>query len=98
MSPAAGPTIWENLFPVFIAAIAVYFLFFRPNQRRVQEQEKTRAALKRGDSVLTSSGILGTIEGLTDSMVTLQIAAGVKIKVLKSAIAGLASEELDKKS
>lgn len=94
---AAGPTIWENLFPFFLAAIAMYFLFFRPQQRRVQQQEKTRSSLKRGDSVLTSSGILGTIEGLTDTMVTLQIAAGVKIKVLKSAIAGLASDELEKK-
>lgn len=97
MSPAAGPTLWENLFFPFVAVIVMYFLFLRPNQRRAQEQEKTRANLKRGDSVLTSSGILGQIEGLTDTFVTLQIATGVKIKVLKTAIAGLASEGLEKK-
>lgn len=93
----AGPTLWEQLFPFAILIVLMYLFILRPQQRRVQEQEKVRSALKRGDSVLTSSGILGTIEGLTDSFVTLQIASGVKIKVLKSAIAGPASEELEKK-
>jgi preprotein translocase subunit YajC len=94
---AAGPTIWETMFPYAILLVVMYLVLIRPQQRRSQEQQKTREALKRGDSVLTSGGILGTIEGLTESFVTLQIANGVKIKVLKSAIAGPASEELEKK-
>lgn len=94
---AAGPTLWENLFPFVLLFALLYFLIWRPQQRRVQDQNRVRNALKRGDSVLTTGGILGTIEGLTDSVVTLQIANGVKIKVLKSAIAGPAAEELEKK-
>jgi len=93
----AGPTMWEQLFPFVILIVLMYLFIFRPQQRRAAEQDKIRSGLKRGDSVLTSSGILGTIEGLTDSFVTLQIASGVKIKVLKTAIAGPASEELEKK-
>lgn len=96
-APAAGPTMLETLFPYAILLVVMYLLLIRPQQRRAQEQQKTRENLKRGDSVLTSSGILGTIEGLTDTFVTLQIASGVKIKVLKTAIAGPASEELEKK-
>ena len=93
---AAGPSLLENLFP-FIAIFALfYFLILRPQQRRSQGQRDFQTNLKRGDSVLTSSGIMGTIEGLTDRFVTLQIANGVKIKVLKSAIASGVSEELEK--
>lgn len=93
----AGPSIWEQLFPFAVMFMVVFFLFIRPQQRRNQEQLKFRTSLKKGDSVFTSSGILGTIEGLTDHVITLQIAAGVKIKVLRTAIAGGASEELEKK-
>jgi preprotein translocase subunit YajC len=94
---AAGPSLMEQLFPFVLVFIVAYLFLLRPQQKRMQDQEKVRGALKRGDSVLTSGGILGTIEGLTESFVTLQIANGVKIKVLKSAIAGPASEELEKK-
>ena len=93
---AAGPSMWESLFPFALIFVVFYFVLIRPQQRRGKEQEATRAALKRGDSVLTTGGILGTIEGLTDSVVTLQIANGVKIKVLKSYIAGPAAEGLGK--
>ena len=89
------PSLLEQLFPFAIMFLVVFFLFIRPQQRRTQEQQKFRESLKKGDSVFTSSGILGTIEGLTDNVITLQVASGVKIKVLRSAIA--ASEELEKK-
>lgn len=93
----ASPSMWEQALPFVLIFVVFYLLILRPQQKRMQEQQKTREALKRGDSVLTSGGILGTIEGLTESFVTLQISNGVKIKVLKSAIAGPASEELEKK-
>lgn len=91
------PSIWEQLFPFIIIFLIFFFLVLRPQQRRAQDQRKFRDALKKGDSVLTTGGILGTIEGLTEQVVTLQIANGVKIKVLRSAIAAGASEELEKK-
>ena len=96
-APAAGPTLWENLFP-FLMMFLIFFLFIlRPQQRRAQEQKKLLDELKRGDSVLTSGGILGTIEGLTERFVTLQIANGVKIKVLRTAIAGQATEAIEER-
>lgn len=96
-APVATPSIWEQLFPFAIILLVFFFLVIRPQQRRTQEQQKFRTGLKKGDSVFTTSGILGTIEGLTDHVITLQVASGVKIKVLRSAIAGGASEELEKK-
>lgn len=93
-----APSIWEQLFPFIIIFLIFFFLVLRPQQRRANDQKKFRDSLKRGDSVLTSGGIMGTIEGLTDHFVTLQIANGVKIKVLRTAIAAGVNEELEKKS
>ncbi len=93
----AGPSVLEQLFPFVFIILIFFLLVWRPQQRRLADQAKLRASLKRGDSVLTSGGILGTIEGLTDAFVTLQIANGVKIKVLRSAIMGPAAEETEKK-
>lgn len=93
----ASPSIIETIFPFAIMFLVIFFLFIRPQQKRNQDQNKFREALKKGDSVLTSGGILGTIEGLTERFVTLQIAGGVKIKVLRTAIAAGMTEELEKK-
>lgn len=97
-APAAGPSLLEQFFPFIIVIFIFYFLVIRPQQKRLQNQKNFTTNLKRGDSVLTTGGIVGTIEGLTDLFVTLQIANGVKIKVLRSAIASGVTEELERKS
>ncbi len=95
---AAGkPSLLEQFFPFIFIILIFFFLVWRPQQKRAQEQKSFREKLKRGDSVLTSGGILGTIEGLTDQFVTLQIANGVKVKVLRSAVASSVNEENEKK-
>lgn len=90
-APAAtpkGPSTLEALLP-FAAMIAIfYFLVIRPQAQRQKAQQKLLSELKRGDDVVTSSGILGRIEGLTELYVTLEIADGVRIKMLRSQIAG----------
>jgi preprotein translocase subunit YajC len=91
-----APSMLEQFFPFIIIFLIFFFLVIRPQQRRSQTHKNFVTGLKRGDSVLTSGGIMGTIEGLTDHFVTLQIANGVKIKVLKSAIASGVNEELEK--
>jgi len=90
------PGMLEQFFPFIIIFLIFFFLVIRPQQKRAANQKTFLSGLKRGDSVLTTGGIVGTIEGLTDLFVTLQIANGVKIKVLRSAIASGISEELEK--
>lgn len=87
------PTFLENMFPVLLIFIAFYFFVIRPQARQKREHQKTLETLKKGDSVLTLSGILGRIEGLTEKYVTLEIDQGVKVKILRSQIAGLAKED-----
>ncbi len=92
-APAAKPSLFENLIPAIFFLALVYFLFMRPQQKRTQAHQKLLTDLKRGDSVLTSGGILGTIEGLTEKFVTLKIADDVKIRILRSQIAGPTQED-----
>ena len=94
---AARPSLMEQVFPFVIIFLIFFFLVIRPQQRRAQTHKGFLTTIKRGDSVLTTGGILGTIEGLTEQFVILQVADGVKIRVLKAQIASNAAEELVKK-
>ena len=93
----ARPSMLEQIFPFAIIFMIFFFLVIRPQQKRAQTHKGFLQNLKRGDSVLTSGGILGTIEGLTEQFVTLQIADGVKIRVLKTQVASGVAEEMVKK-
>lgn len=82
------PSMLEMILP-FVFIFGVMYLFvIRPQAKRQKEQMKFISELKRGDEVVLASGIFGRIEGLTEAAVTLEIADGVRIKVLRSQIAG----------
>ena len=73
-----------------------YFLMIRPQKKKLDEEKALIAGLAKGDEVYTKSGIIGTIYGLTDSVVTLEVSEGTKMKVLKSHIGGLAKKLFEK--
>ena len=91
----ASPSIFEQLMPFIFIFVIFYFLLIRPQQKRGRQHQDFLVKLKRGDNVLTASGVYGVIEGLTDRFVTLEVADGVNIRILKSQIAS--SVEEDKK-
>ena len=72
--------------PFAIMFGVLYFLMIRPQQKKVKDQQALITSLKTGDEVLTSSCILGTITGVADKVVTLEIADDVRIKILKSQV------------
>lgn len=70
--------------------VVFYFILIKPQQKRLKQHQATLAALKRGDKVLTGGGIVGKITKVNDSdMVTVEIATGVEVTVLKSTLSGL---------
>ncbi|MBX7231906.1 MAG: preprotein translocase subunit YajC [Bdellovibrionales bacterium] len=97
-SSAAKPNLLETMMPFLMMFGVIYFLILRPQSKRNQAQKVFLSSLKKGDSVLTSSGILGSIEGLTDKFVTLEIANNVRVRILRSQIAGPAQQQEDQKS
>lgn len=73
-------------------AVLFYLLIFMPAQKRQKKVNELLRNLKTGDKVITNGGIYGTIVGLEDDCVQLRIAEQVKVKMLRSAIAGLQPE------
>jgi preprotein translocase subunit YajC len=66
--------------------LAMYFLMFRPQQKKAREHAQLLKTLKNGDRIVTTSGILGTVIGIKDKSVSLR-SADTKLEVLKSSIA-----------
>ena len=85
-APPAGPSFIENLLPMILVFGVVYFLMIRPQLNQKKEHDSFVSDLKKGQQVLTSGGVLGTIEGITEQFVTLEIAEEVRIKVLKKQV------------
>jgi preprotein translocase subunit YajC len=81
-----SPGMGSMLLPFAAMFGVVYFLMIRPQQKKMKEQQDMLGQLKQGDEVVTTSGILGTIRGLTEKVVTIEIDDDVKIKVLKSQV------------
>ena len=89
---AQGPSALEQLVPWILIFAVFYFFLIRPQSKQRKEHQKFLSEMKRGDEVLTMSGILGTVEGLTEKYVTLEVSEGVRFKILRSQIAGYAKE------
>jgi len=75
--------------PMIIVFGIFYFLVFRPQQKAQREKQKMISELKRGDEVVTNAGLYGKITDLTETVVMLQIANNVTIKMDRSQIGGV---------
>lgn len=93
--PAApGPGGGMGLFvPFILIFIIMYFLMFRPQKKRQQEQQRLVSSLKTGDRVVTNAGIHGLIANVKETTVMLKVADNVKIEVDKSAVTNVLKED-----
>ena len=84
--------------PLILIFVIFYFFLIRPQQKRTKEHKLMVAALKRGDEVITSGGIVGTIERiLGDDKLDLSISENVTIQVVQSTIQSLLNKPNTKK-
>ncbi len=70
----------------------MYFLLIRPQKKQQKKHQDMISSLKKGDRVLTTGGILGTIKAISDPIIYLDVADGVTIKIRKEHIGGLQTE------
>jgi preprotein translocase subunit YajC len=91
------PNFLVQFAPFIVIFFIFYFLMIRPQKKRMMEEQNLLNSLNKGDEIYTKSGIIGTITGLTEKVVTLEVSQGVKMKVLRSHVAGLAQKLFDKK-
>jgi len=92
-----GPAGFIQMVVPFAAMFAIlYFIVLRPQQRQKADRERMLNALKRGDRVVTSSGIHGTVVGLNEHTITLRVADQVKLDFDRSAVARVVEVTSDK--
>jgi len=85
-------------FAPFIAiAFIFYFLVIKPQKKSLEDEKSMLDTLSKGDEVYTKAGILGTIVGMTEKIVTLEVNDSTKLKILRSHVGGLSSKLFEKK-
>jgi preprotein translocase subunit YajC len=85
-APSAGAAVAQFL-PIILIFIIFYFLLIRPQQKKMKEHKAMVEALRRGDQVVTSGGIVGKVSKVQeDNMVEVEIADGVRVKVIRHTI------------
>ena len=89
---------FAQFIPLILIFVIFYFFLIRPQQKKVKEHKAMVRALKRGDDVITSGGIVGKIEKVyEDDKVDLSISEGVTIKIIKSTVQSLLNSPNTKK-
>ena len=89
---------FAQFIPLILIFVIFYFFLIRPQQKKVKEHKLMVTALKRGDEVITSGGIVGRIEKvLGDDKVVIQISENVTVEVVQSTIQSLLSKPVTKK-
>ena len=96
MAPPPGQgqaNSWLQLVPLVVIFVIFYFLLIRPARTRQKLVQKMLDALKSGDKVVTSGGLLGTVVAIDKGIVQLRIADKVRVDVTRSSIVGLQDQE-----
>jgi len=89
---------FAQFIPLILIFVIFYFFLIRPQQKKAKDHKSMIASLKRGDEVMTSGGILGTIERVfDDDKVDLLISENITVKVVKSTIQSLSKNPETKK-
>tara|TARA_B100000424_G_C22568556_1_gene321023 strand:+ start:121 stop:402 length:282 start_codon:yes stop_codon:yes gene_type:complete len=88
---------FAQFIPLILIFVIFYFFLIRPQQKRVKEHKAMVQSLKRGDEVITSGGIIGTVEKvMEDDRIEVNVADNVKVQVIKSTITSLLQKEVKK--
>ncbi len=79
--------------PLILIFAIMYFLLIRPQQKKVKQHQAMVAAVRRGDQVITQGGIIGKVSKVKDdNEIEVEIASGVKIRVVKSTLSQVTSK------
>lgn len=80
----------SSFVPIILMFAIMWFLLIRPQQKKQKEHRAMIDNLKKGDRIVTSGGLVGRVTGVADSMLTVEIADRVRVKISRGYVAGLA--------
>ena len=87
-----------SFIPLILIFVIFYFFLIRPQQKRVKDHKAMVQSLKRGDEIITSGGIIGTIDRvMEDDRIEVIIGENVKVQIIRSTITSLLKKEEVKK-
>ena len=82
-----------SFLPFILIFVIIYFLILRPQQKRMKAHQEMIAAIRRGDTIVTSGGLIGKVSKVVDeSELQLEIAEGVKVRVARSMVSEVRSK------
>jgi len=91
---SAEKMMMDNLFLIAMLFFIFYFILIRPQQRRLKVQGDLMKGLQKGNKIITSGGIIGTIAKLEgDDVIVLEVAQGVKLRMARSSVTEVVSEK-----
>lgn len=85
--------LFVQVLPILAIGLVFYFLVIAPANKQRRKTESMLSSLKKGDRVVTSGGIYGTVQGVEAEVVYLKIAENVKVKLARSAVTGIIAGE-----
>jgi preprotein translocase subunit YajC len=89
-SPFGGDNMMVSLLPFVLIFVIMYFLILRPQQKRVKEHAELVKNLRRGDTVVTSGGLVGKVtKVIDDDQIEVEIADGVRVRHVRSMVSGV---------
>ncbi len=89
--PSGTMQILMGILPWLLIFVVFYLLMIRPQQRRVKAHQAAINAVKKGDEVITAGGIRGRVTKVSDDEAEVEIASGVKVRVIKSTLSQVLS-------
>ena len=90
---AGGGSAFTSFIPLILIFAIMYFLLIRPQQKKAKDHKAMVAAVRRGDQVVTQGGIIGKVTKVRDEQeIDIEIAKGVKVRVVKSTLAQVISK------
>ncbi len=90
---AGGGDLLTSFFPIILLIIIFWFFIFRPQQKKAKAHQEMLMAIRRGDVVVTTGGLVGKVSRVKENEdLEIEIASGVKVKVVRSMIADVRSK------
>ena len=81
-----------SILPIALIFVVMYFLLIRPQQKRARQHQDMLKTIKRGDKILTSGGIIGTVSKVTtDQELQVEIAPGTQVRIMRSMVSDILS-------
>ncbi len=87
----SGGAAFAQFIPLILIFAIMYFLMIRPQQKRVKQHREMVAALKKGDQIVTQGGLIGKVVSARDDELEVEIAQGVRVRVVRSTVAQVIS-------